>query len=427
MPVDHRSGSLRPVRRGRCVGHHGAMTRFASGLAQIGGPARDLPAAAEVATGQALAGMGGDDPDLACVFVTGEVGDVEGALLRARALTGARVAIGCSAGGVIGAGRGVEARPAVSVWVAALPGARLRPFHLDVVRMPESAADEPVDPASPSAIAVVGMPRRHETDRLAVVLADPWTFPADAFVDRSTDALAALPLVGGLAAGGGTRGSTRLLLDGQVHERGAVGVVLAGPVDVRTVVSQGCRPVGPAMTVTAADGNALLGLAGAPALTKLAGVLAAMSPADLALARDLLQVGIARDEYLDDPGLGDFLVRGVVGVDQERDAVLVGDVVQVGQTVQMHVRDPGTAAAELVDQLTRLCADERFGPARGALLFSCNGRGRALFPDSDHDVTAVRAALGLEAVTGFFAAGEIGPVGGRNHLHGFTASLAVFG
>ena len=252
-------------------------------------------------------------------------------------------------------------------------------------------------------------------------------FPADAFVDRSTDALAALPLVGGLAAGGGTRGSTRLLLDGQVHERGAVGVVLAGPVDVRTVVSQGCRPVGPAMTVTAADGNALLGLAGAPALTKLAGVLAAMSPADLALARDLLQVGIARDEYLDDPGLGDYLVRSVVGVDQDRGAVLVGDVVQVGQTVQMHVRDPGTAATDLVDHLAQLRADKEFGPAQGALLFSCTGRGRALFPDSNHDVTAVRAALGLEAVTGFFAAGEIGPVGGRNHLHGFTASLAVFG
>ncbi len=393
------------------------MARFASGLAQIGGRARDLCAAAEAATGQALAGLGSDDPDLACVFVTGEVGDVEDALLCARKLTAARVVIGCTAGGVIGAGRGLEARPAVSVWVAALPGVGLRPFHLDVVRV---AGDG-------DALAVVGMPRRTDPDRVGLVLADPWTFPADAFVDRSTDALAALPLVGGLAAGAGTRGSTRLLLDGRVHERGAVGVVVAGPVDVRTVVSQGCRPVGPAMTVTAADGNALLGLAGVPALTKLAGVLAAMSPSDFTLARDLLQVGIARDEYIDDPGLGDFLVRSVVGVDQERGAVLVGDVVQVGQTVQMHVRDPGTAATDLVDQLAGLRADEAFAPAGGALLFSCTGRGRALFPDSDHDVTAVRAALGLEAVSGFFAAGEIGPVGGRNYLHGFTASLAVFG
>ena len=414
------------------VGHHVAMARFASGLAQIDRPAHGLLAAAEAATDQALAELGTDDPDLACVFVTGEAGDVEDALLGARKRTGARVVVGCNAGGVIGAGRGVEAQPAVSVWVAALPGVNLRPFHLDVVRVAADAdgADGTAGGtphAMPSALAVVGMPRREDADRVAVVLADPWTFPADAFIDRSTDALAALPLVGGLAAGSGARGSTRLLLDGRVHERGAVGVVLAGPVEVRIVVSQGCRPVGPAMTVTAADGNALLGLAGASALTKLAGVLAAMAPADLALARDLLQVGIARDEYLDDPGLGDFLVRGVVGVDQDRGAVLIGDVVQVGQTVQMHVRDPGTAATDLVDQLAGLRADADFGPAQGALLFSCTGRGRALFPDSDHDVTAVRAALGLEAVTGFFAAGEIGPVGGRNHLHGFTASLAVFG
>ena len=409
------------------VGNDVAVGRFASGLAQIGGQARDLSAAAEVATGQALAGLGSGAPDLACVFVTGEVGDVGEALLCARKLTAARVVIGCNAGGVIGLGRGVEAQPAVSVWVAELPGVTLRPFHLDVVRLADEAAAGTPQTATPSSLAVVGMPRREDPDRVALILADPWTFPADAFVDRSTEALAALPLVGGLAAGGGTRGSTRLLLDGRVHERGAVGVVLAGPVEVRTVVSQGCRPVGPPMTVTAADGNALLGLAGASALTKLAGVLASMSPADLALARDLLQVGIARDEYLDDPGLGDFLVRGVVGVDQDRGAVLVGDVVQVGQTVQMHVRDPGTAATDLVAHLAGLRADKEFGPAQGALLFSCTGRGRALFPDSDHDVTAVRAALGLEAVTGFFAAGEIGPVGGRNHLHGFTASLAVFG
>ena len=399
------------------LGHHVAMARFASGLAQVGGHAPDMLSAMRVATTQALAGLGDASVDLACIFVTGEIADVETALAGGRELTGARVVIGCNAGGVIGAGRGVEARPAVSVWAAALPGVGLRPFHLDVVRI------EGTD----SALAVVGMPRREDADEVALMLADPWTFPADAFVDRSTDALGALPLVGGLAAGGGTRRSTRLLLDGRVHERGAVGVVLAGPVDVRTVVSQGCRPVGPAMTVIAAEGNALLGLAGTPALTKLAGVLAGMAPADLELARDLLQVGIARDEYLDDPGLGDFLVRGVVGVDQDRGAVLVGDVVQVGQTVQMHVRDAGTAATELVNQLAGLRTDARFGAAQGALLFSCTGRGRALFPDSNHDVTAVRAALGLDAVTGFFAAGEIGPVGGRNHLHGFTASLAVFG
>ena len=187
-----------------------------------------------------------------------------------------------------------------------------------------------------------------------------------------------------------------------------------------TVVSQGCRPIGPPMAVTRAEGNLLLELAGIPAYRRLAEIVSALPPAEQEMATHGLHLGVAMDEYAEEHGRGDFLIRGVVGVDDSTGAVAVGDAVEVGQTVRFQVRDAAGAGEDLTELLGG--AD----PARGALLFSCNGRGTTMFPSADHDVRLVRDGLGATGVGGFFAAGEIGPVGGRNHLHGFTASVLAF-
>ncbi len=369
----------------------------------------DLVRAAEAATREALLAMGGAAPDLALVFACGaEPDDVAAALERAGELTGAPTAIGCSAPGVIGGGRGVELTSAVSVWAGSLPGVAVRSFHLEVLRTSES-------------IAVVGMPVHRADDRAAVLLVDPWSFPVDAFVEQANEALPGLPITGGNASGLRGAGSTRLLVDGVVRDRGAVGVVLGGDVVPVPVVSQGCRPVGPTMTVTAADGNVVLGLAGRPATAKLEEVLASLPPAEQAMLSGGLHLGVAMDEYADEHDLGDFLVRGVVGADPEREGLVVGDVLEVGQTVQLQVRDAESAA----NDLDRLLAGVP-GDVAGALLFSCTGRGADLFGTADHDVQAVRAGLRTSGVAGFFAAGEIGPVAGRSHLHTFTASVLAF-
>ncbi|GAC1323588.1 MAG: FIST N-terminal domain-containing protein [Mycobacteriales bacterium] len=391
------------------------MARFGAGLATDA----NLLHAAELATRQALEPLAGHRPDLVCVFVCGLDPDEIGYVGRhVTKLSGARTLIGCSAGGVIGAGRGVEAVSAVSVWAAVLPGVTLRSFHLEVLRTGDG-------------LAVVGLPERTAEDRVVVLLADPYSFPADSFVERANDSLAGLPLVGGLAAGPRGAGSIRLFLDGRAVERGAVGVVLGGPVGAHPVVSQGCRPIGPVMAVTAAEGNLLLELAGVPALAKLQQIVAELPPQDQALATSGLQLGVAMDEYAEDHRRGDFLIRGLVGADRDRSALVVGDLLQVGQTVQFQVRDADTADEDLTELLATFRAQAEAsggtGPAEGALLFSCNGRGRALFPSADHDVLAVRQGLGVDGVGGFFAAGEIGPVAGRNHLHGFTASILAFG
>jgi len=384
------------------------VPRFGDGLAVDA----DLVRAAETAAVAARTPLGGLNPDLACVFVCGDDPEQIGAALaRAASVLRARTVIGCSAAGVIGGSQGVEAISSVSVWAAVLPGVRIRAFHLEVIRTPQG-------------MAVLGLPEGEDADEVAVVLADPFSFPADGFVEQANDALE-LPLVGGMATGTRGPGSTRLLLDHRVVDRGAVGVVLGGPVGAQAMVSQGCRPVGPPMTVTGSEGNLLLSLAGMPAIQKLEHVMSSMSVEDQALASGGLHIGVAIDEYVEEHERGDFLVRGILGLDRPRNAIVIGDVVPVGRTVRLQVRDAASADDDLRAMLVSL--KREFGAVEGALLFSCNGRGTNLFTSADHDVLAMRQGLSTSGVAGFFAAGEIGPVGGRNHLHGLSAAVLVFG
>jgi small ligand-binding sensory domain FIST len=369
--------------------------RFGDGLAI--GP--DLEGAAEVALAQALAPLDGVAPDLLCVFVAAgvpaRIEAVEAAARQVMSTCGARTTIGATAAGVCADGRGVDHGPAVAVWAATLPGARLRAFRPDARSMPSLDGDE----------------------RAAALLVDPHTFPLTGFLPHT----GALPVVGGLASARGGPGSNRLFLDGEVHAHGAVGLLVGGDVTVGTAVSQGCRPTGPPMTVTRAERNVLYELAGAPALQRLSEVVSAHPLARRRATARGLQLGVVVDEYVDVHPRDAFLVRGILDADEATGAVVVGDVVEVGRTVRFQLRDAGTAA----EDLALLLSTPAQGP-RGALLFSCAER-RALLGSPDRDVRAVRDRLGGAAVAGMVAAGEIGPVGGRNHLHGHSAAVLTFG
>ena len=377
--------------------------RFGEGL----GTGPDLEGAAEVALARALHPLDGVAPDVVCVFVADGVparGDaVEAAGRQVMAACGAATTVGVTAAGLCGAGRGVARGPAVAVWAAALPGARVRPFRLTAGR-----ADDPV----------TGLPDLDGDERAGLLLVDPHTFPVAAFLPGT----GALPLVGGLASARGGPGSNRLFLDGEVHAHGAVGLLFGGDVRATAVVGQGCRPTGPAMTVTRAERNVLHELAGAPALQRLAEVVDAQPKARRRAAARALRLGVVVDEHVDEYVRGNFLVRGILGADERTGSVAVGDVVEVGRTVRFQVHDAGTTAEDLATLLPP--RGEGAGPA-GALLFSCAGRGALLGPD--HDVRTVRDRLGGAAVSGLLASGEIGPVGGRNHLHGTSASVLAFG
>ncbi|KIH97006.1 histidine kinase [Streptomonospora alba] len=384
------------------------MARFGDALAT----GADLVSAAERAVLEATRSLDAY-ADLICFFVCGaDPDEVTLAGQRVMALAGDAVTLGCSATGVVGAGRGMEEQGAVSVWAAHLPDVTLAPFRLDVI--PEG-----------DHLAVVGMHEPDSDDRAALLLVNPYEFPAQSFVERSTDALDGLPIVGGLADGMRGQDSVRLFCGGEVVDAGAVGLMLGGSGVVGTMVSQGCRPIGRAMVVTKAEGNVILELAGDSAYERLESLVNSLPPEEQELAANGLHIGIAMDEYADDHEHGDFLVRSVVGADPEAGSLTIGDMVDVGQTVRFQVRDYDSAAADLVDRL-QVFNEETGGRSAAALLFSCNSRGTAMFATSDHDVRLVQQNLGIQSVGGFFAAGEIGPVAGRNHVHSLTACVLAF-
>ena len=373
----------------------------------------DGRAAARAALDAALAGLGGEPADLVFLFVSPQHEDEQRAIIdiATERVEGAMV-LGCSAGGVIGAGREVEDAPAVAAWAASLPGIEVQPFRLTFQREDDHAIIEGLEDL-PSA----------DQEPVILMLADPFSFPADVLLDHLNDSGSGIPIVGGMASGGLEAGRNSLYFNDEILRDGAVGAILTGG-GMTTVVSQGCRPVGKTYAVTRAERNVLFEMGGAPAMTRIEELYAESTERDQLLIRRGLHVGSAITETKPELRRGDFLVRNVVGVDRETGAIAISDQVEVGRTVQFQVRDAESAREDLRVVLERE-RTARPDDVAGALLFSCNGRGSALFGQPDHDVTAVRRAFGDVPVAGFFAAGEIGPVAGKNFLHGFTASILL--
>jgi small ligand-binding sensory domain FIST len=348
--------------------------------------------------------------DLALVTVTPEhldaLGDVAAAVearLEPGVLLGAVAA--AVVGSVEGAGREIDTGPAVSVWALAAPGGWVQPFRAWTLR-PRSGG-----------VTVAGWPDTQPEDTI-VVLADPNTFPAAQVLERLTDRDVQVTVVGGLVSGGAD--ATRFVLDGRLHTDGAVGVVLRD-VPVTTTASVGCRAIGRPVTVTEVAGDQVLGLAGGSATDHLEAVLGGLSPDDLPLLeRGGLQLGIVVDDVSDRYRPGDFLLRGVLAIDPELGAITVGDRIRVGATVQFHLRDPVHAGIDLTARLHEL------GPVDGALVFTCLGRGRGLFGVPHHDARTVADHLRVD-IAGVACDGEIGPLRGRNVLHGFSAVVAGIG
>jgi small ligand-binding sensory domain FIST len=349
----------------------------------------------------------GAEVDLAFVFLSpSHLGEAEAAASAVRAELAPRHQLGCVAEGVVARVSEVEDGPAVAVWAGALPGAEIECFHATV------------DQAE-GGIEVRGFPELDDPG-LVALLVDPFTFPAGPFLRELNETHERVPLVGGIVAGGGRPGAQAFILEDAVHAEGAVGAVVSG-LPVLTVVSQGCRPIGREAVITRCEGNVVHELAGRPALERLRDEIAALAPREQALAARGLLAGLVIDENRPQYDADDFLVRGLVGADETTGALALGDRVRVGQTLRFFVRDAVSADADLRRAL-------RSGQRRaeGALLFTCNGRGANMFSEPDHDARVVTEELRTQALAGFFCGGEIGPVGGKAFLHGFTATLAVF-
>lgn len=354
-------------------------------------------------------------PDLICAFVSPHFRAhwaTLGPVLRRR-YPSARV-VGCSGGGIIGGGLEVERRPAISLTAAVLPGVKVTPFHL-------APGTLPAPTAAPDAWAeALGI----DADPAAViVLPDPFSADPERLITGIDRAFPEAVCVGGMASGGQKPGTCGLFLDDRLHTAGSVGVALSGAIQASALVAQGCRPIGHPMFVTRCDRQILQTLDGQPALDALQAVCAGLSPAELQLARTALFIGLVmeRDRQVYRPG--DFLVRNLIGAMTEHKALAVAARLEPNQVVQFHVRDAETSSADL-EALAARHAEQ--GPASGLLLFSCLGRGEGLYGAPHHDSKLLAGHLGTRAIGGFFCNGEIGPVGDRTHVHGYTSAAIVF-
>ena len=322
------------------------------------------------------------------------------------------VCLGCSGEGVIADHEELETAPALTLWASSLPRARLTPLRLAFSQIDDQ-------------IHMPGWPDSSAESSTFILLADPFTTPMHDVLSLMSDRYPNGQAIGGLAGGGRGPGDNRLMQNGEVFDGGVVAVQISGPIAIRTVISQGCCPIGERYVVTRAEQNMVFELGGKPAITRLQEVFESLEGSRRRDAHRALHIGIAIDEHRSRFERGDFLVRNLVGADQEAGAIAIGDLIQEGQTVQFQLRDAKSASDDLHVLLAADRAKHR-NPPLGALLFSCCGRGEGLFGHSHHDSKVVQERVGPIPVAGFFAQGEIGPVGGKNFLHGYTASVALF-
>ena len=369
---------------------------------------------------QILANLDGQHPDLAVVFISSHhmPSYVVAPELLAETL-GAKVLIGCSAAGVIGGGQEVERRPGIAISAAILPGVELSPFHLNQDELPSP------DAGPEEWQALLGI--RAEDCPAIMLLPDPFTLRSEHLLAGLDFAFPSTIKIGGLASGGGQPGANALFINDRSVRSGAVGVAFTGDLAVETVVAQGCRPIGEPFIVTQSEINVISKLGDQTPLEVLRDLFEAAETREKRLIRRSLQIGIIMDRLAQNSNEGEFLIRNVLGADEEDGTLAVGELVQEGQVVQFFVRDAQAADEDLRMMLEEYIdnLDEGDIPA-SALLFSCIGRGQYLYGSPDHDTSMFTDMVADIPVTGFFSNGEIGPLGDQTFLHGYSASFALF-
>ncbi len=352
--------------------------------------------------------------DLALVFLSSHFGPIATWVTdRLRDAFNPRTLIGCTCEGVIGKTRELENQPAITLAVARLPRVEIVPFALN--RDDWDALDDAARFRN-----LVGAP---PDTRLFVMVGDPFSLPTDRVLDAFNTHYAGVPMIGGMASGAAHPGGNVVILNDRAFTSGAVGVALSGDFEIDVIVSQGCRAFGQTYTVTEAEGNVISRLEGEAPLLLLQNLIEQLAEEERALLQNGLFVGRAVETDKEALGRGDFLIRTFMGADRATGAIAVGDYIRAGETIQFYVRDQNTAEEDLEMLLTPQALD---APPSGGLLFTCNGRGTRLYDHPNGDISTIQNLLGGVNLAGFFCAGEIGPIGGKNFLHGHTASLVLF-
>jgi small ligand-binding sensory domain FIST len=324
---------------------------------------------------------------------------------------------GCSSQGLIAANEELEENPGIALGLYSLPGAELKAVHFTQSQVEEA-----------NGAGYWRMETGIEPDRTNGWLAflDPFHLDSETWLRTWNEAFAPLPVLGGLASGDFTEQRTQVYLNGEVFEEGGVAISVGGDVKLAGVISQGCTPIGETWTLTKVEQNIIHEIGNRPAYEVLAETFNQLPVADQKTARGNLFVGLVVNEYLEDFHRGDFLIRNLLGADPRSGSIAIGAFPRPGQTMQFQRRSAAAAMEDMSELLERAGNNLRGAKVYGGCLCSCNGRGQGLFGQPNHDARRVQEQFGPMGLAGFFCNGEIGPIGEKNFLHGYTASLALF-
>ncbi|HTY89147.1 MAG TPA: FIST N-terminal domain-containing protein [Candidatus Acidoferrum sp.] len=324
---------------------------------------------------------------------------------------------GCSSTGLIAGSQELEGASGLVLALYVLPGAELKGFHFTQEQLEEAGAPDYWHRET-------GIGPEHTNGWLVFI--DPFHLDAENWIRSWNLAYAPQPALGGLASGVFNQQTTQVYLNGEVFEEGGVAISVGGDVQLTGVISQGCTPIGETWTLTRVEKNLIHHIGNRPAYAVLAETFQKLTPEEQRKAQGNLFIGLVVNEYLEDFHRGDFLVRNLLGGDPNSGVLAVGTLPRAGQTMQFQRRDADAATEDMKELLAR--AKEQVGGATifGGCLCCCNGRGKHLFGRPNHDAEMVQEQLGPIGLSGFFCNGEIGPVGKKNFLHGYTASLALF-
>ncbi len=324
---------------------------------------------------------------------------------------------GCSSQGLIAGDQEIEEKAGLTLGLYNLPGATLNGIHFTQSQLQEAGGPG----YWPEQTGV----RPDETNGWLAFI-DPFHLDSERWLGSWNEAYAPLPVFGGLASGDFTEQTTQVYLNGEVYEEGGVALAVGGRVGLFGVTSQGCTPIGETWTLTKVEQNVIQEIGNRPAYEVLAETFNQLPADEQKQARGNLFIGLVVNEYLEDFHRGDFLIRNLLAADARSGSIAVGALPRLGQTVQFQRRSAAAATEDMNELLGRAKARLVGANVYGGCLCCCNGRGRNLFGEPNHDAQRVQQQLGPFGLTGFFCNGELGPVGTKNFLHGYTASLALF-
>lgn len=239
----------------------------------------------------------------------------------------------------------------------------------------------------------------------------------NAEVPEIIEALAAR-MQSGFVTGGITssRFQSQQVADDVVHG-GLSGVMFGAQVPVMTRLTQGVTPIAAPHQVTASQENILISLDGRPALDVLNEDVGEILARDLSRAAGYIFAALT----VSGSDTRDYLVRNLIGADTNERLVAISEVVPAQGDVVFCRRDAGAAREDMLRMLGEIKL-ALSAPPRGAVYYSCLGRGEGLFGADSVELKLISEVLGEFPLVGFFANGEIS----HDRLYGYTGVLTLF-